>query len=85
MFYLCRVLYCLSVIKASIKLLKSYKFRLSEFADEEVGGTKGMAPFVKCPEFSKLNVGFALDEGLTSADEEIMFMYAERAICRKNT
>ena len=31
--------------------------------DEEVGGHKGMETFVKHPEFHKLNIGFALDEG----------------------
>uniref|UniRef100_A0A8C7DEA5 N-acyl-aliphatic-L-amino acid amidohydrolase n=1 Tax=Oncorhynchus kisutch TaxID=8019 RepID=A0A8C7DEA5_ONCKI len=31
--------------------------------DEEVGGHKGMETFVKLPEFQKLNIGFALDEG----------------------
>uniref|UniRef100_A0A673MUI2 N-acyl-aliphatic-L-amino acid amidohydrolase n=1 Tax=Sinocyclocheilus rhinocerous TaxID=307959 RepID=A0A673MUI2_9TELE len=31
--------------------------------DEEVGGHKGMETFVKLPEFHKLNIGFALDEG----------------------
>lgn len=31
--------------------------------DEEVGGHKGMETFVKHPEFQKLNIGFALDEG----------------------
>lgn len=51
--------------------------------DEEVGGGKGMAPFIKSPEFSKLNIGFALDEGLPSADEDILLTYGERAICRK--
>lgn len=35
-------------------------FRL---ADEEVGGEKGMETFVRHPEFQKLNIGFALDEG----------------------
>uniref|UniRef100_A0A3Q3FZW0 N-acyl-aliphatic-L-amino acid amidohydrolase n=1 Tax=Labrus bergylta TaxID=56723 RepID=A0A3Q3FZW0_9LABR len=33
--------------------------------DEEVGGHKGMETFVKHPEFQKLNIGFALDEGIT--------------------
>lgn len=35
----------------------------SFFVDEEVGGHKGMETFVKHPEFQKLNIGFALDEG----------------------
>lgn len=33
------------------------------FLDEEVGGHKGMETFVTHPEFQKLNIGFALDEG----------------------
>lgn len=44
-----------------------YNYILSNFAllfpDEEVGGQKGMETFVKHPEFNKLNIGFALDEG----------------------
>uniref|UniRef100_A0A8C8LN63 N-acyl-L-amino-acid amidohydrolase n=1 Tax=Oncorhynchus tshawytscha TaxID=74940 RepID=A0A8C8LN63_ONCTS len=44
--------------------------------DEEVGGHKGMETFVKLPEFQKLNIGFALDEGkltknLTEFEEQI--------------
>ncbi len=31
--------------------------------DEEVGGHKGMETFVKHPDFQRLNIGFALDEG----------------------
>lgn len=31
--------------------------------DEEVGGREGMETFVEHPEFQKLNIGFALDEG----------------------
>lgn len=33
------------------------------FPDEEIGGQQGMETFVKHPEFQKLNIGFALDEG----------------------
>lgn len=33
------------------------------FLDEEIGGHEGMETFVKHPEFQKLNIGFALDEG----------------------
>lgn len=39
------------------------KILFSFFPDEEVGGHKGMETFVKHPEFKKLNIGFALDEG----------------------
>ena len=31
--------------------------------DEEIGGRQGMKKFVQHKEFTKLNVGFALDEG----------------------
>jgi len=33
-------------------------------SDEEVGGAKGMKLFVQMEYFKKLNVGFALDEGV---------------------
>ena len=33
--------------------------------DEEIGGEDGMVLFLKHPNFAKLNVGFALDEGTT--------------------
>lgn len=39
---------------------------LHNLTDEEVGGHKGMETFVKHPEFQKLNIGFALDEGKTN-------------------
>lgn len=41
----------------------SHLFIYLFFLDEEVGGYKGMETFVKQPEFHKLNIGFALDEG----------------------
>uniref|UniRef100_A0AAQ5XY85 N-acyl-L-amino-acid amidohydrolase n=1 Tax=Amphiprion ocellaris TaxID=80972 RepID=A0AAQ5XY85_AMPOC len=46
--------------------------------DEEVGGHKGMETFVKHPEFQKLNVGFALDEGLANPGEGFTVFYGER-------
>jgi len=48
--------------------------------DEEVGGYKGMKLFVDTPEFKKLNVGFALDEGIASPDDSFHLFYGERAI-----
>jgi len=48
--------------------------------DEEVGGYKGMGCFVKTEEFSSLNVGFALDEGLACPDESFPIYYGERCI-----
>ncbi|TKS71374.1 Aminoacylase-1A [Collichthys lucidus] len=46
--------------------------------DEEVGGHKGMETFVKHPEFQKLNLGFALDEGLANPGEAFTVFYGER-------
>ncbi|XP_056129624.1 aminoacylase-1A-like isoform X1 [Lampris incognitus] len=46
--------------------------------DEEVGGHKGMETFVKHPEFQKLNIGFALDEGLANPGEAYTVFYGER-------
>uniref|UniRef100_A0A671YEL4 N-acyl-aliphatic-L-amino acid amidohydrolase n=1 Tax=Sparus aurata TaxID=8175 RepID=A0A671YEL4_SPAAU len=51
---------------------------LSLFVDEEVGGHKGMETFVKHPEFQKLNIGFALDEGLANPGEAFTVFYGER-------
>ncbi len=31
--------------------------------DEEISGADGMKVFVESPEFTKLNIGFVLDEG----------------------
>uniref|UniRef100_A0A4W6DLR0 N-acyl-aliphatic-L-amino acid amidohydrolase n=1 Tax=Lates calcarifer TaxID=8187 RepID=A0A4W6DLR0_LATCA len=45
---------------------------------EEVGGHKGMETFVKHPEFQKLNIGFALDEGLANPGEPFTVFYGER-------
>ena len=50
------------------------------FKDEEIGGTQGMAAFVKTPKFQQLNVGFALDEGMASESDELYVFYAERPI-----
>ncbi|XP_065214153.1 aminoacylase-1A [Planococcus citri] len=50
--------------------------------DEEIGGEKGMAMFVKTEEFRKLNIGFALDEGIASETDEFHLFYAERSIWR---
>lgn len=46
--------------------------------DEEVGGHKGMETFVTHPEFQKLNIGFALDEGLANPGEAFTVFYGER-------
>ena len=52
----------------------------SFIADEEVGGHDGMAKYVLSKEFKDLNIGFALDEGLASADNKIPLFYGERNV-----
>lgn len=42
-----------------------------------------MGEFVKTEGFKKLNIGFALDEGLASATEDYLVFNAERSIWRK--
>ncbi|KAL0323347.1 UNVERIFIED_CONTAM: Aminoacylase-1 [Sesamum angustifolium] len=43
---------------------------ISYVPDEEVGGFDGMAKFVETKEFKDLNVGFVLDEGQASVNDE---------------
>lgn len=52
-------------------------------SDEEIGGHDGMKKFVHTPEFKALNVGFALDEGMASPNEEFIIFNGERSIWRK--
>jgi len=46
--------------------------------DEEIGSTLGMEAFVKTDFYKKMNVGFGLDEGGTSATDVHYLFYAER-------
>ncbi|XP_053612359.1 aminoacylase-1-like [Plodia interpunctella] len=46
--------------------------------DEETGGLNGMLPFVNTTEFAALNIGFALDEGLSTSDGNYVAMYQDR-------
>ncbi|XP_030563931.1 aminoacylase-1-like [Drosophila novamexicana] len=48
--------------------------------DEEGGVTPGMANLIKSDYFRKLNVGFSLDEGISSEDETYAVFYAERTV-----
>jgi len=48
--------------------------------EEEVGGVDGMQKWVHTEHFKSLNVGFGLDEGLASEDEEIPAYYGERNV-----
>lgn len=47
--------------------------------DEEIGGFDGMMKFVESKEFKQLNIGFMLDEGQTSINDEFRVFYADRA------
>lgn len=51
---------------------------MSFIPDEEVGGHKGMEKFVNHDEFKKMNVGFALDEGLANPTDAYTVYYGER-------
>lgn len=55
---------------------------LSFVPDEEVGGVKGMKPFITSKSLEPFNVGFVLDEGLASGEDTdvIPVYYGERAI-----
>lgn len=48
--------------------------------EEEVGGLTGMKLFVKTPEFTAMNVGFGLDEGIAGPGEELPLFYGERNV-----
>ncbi|KAJ3156255.1 adenylate cyclase [Geranomyces michiganensis] len=47
--------------------------------EEEVAGIDGMKLLVHCDEFKKLNIGFALDEGLACPESHYKLFYGERA------
>ncbi|KAK9071791.1 hypothetical protein SSX86_008220 [Deinandra increscens subsp. villosa] len=47
--------------------------------DEEIGGLDGMARFVESQEFRDMNVGFFLDEGHASLNDEYWVFYADRS------
>lgn len=52
---------------------------LTFIPDEEIGGNNGMKTFVEHKEFKKLNIGFALDEGLANPTEKFTVFYGERS------
>ena len=41
-----------------------------------------MKELIKTNDFKELNIGFALDEGMASPNEEFSVFYAERAVWR---
>ncbi|XP_011494772.1 PREDICTED: aminoacylase-1-like [Ceratosolen solmsi marchali] len=48
--------------------------------EEEVGGINGMRDFVKTNDFKNLNIGFTLDEGVTSPTNNYYLFHGERSI-----
>ncbi|KAJ8762820.1 hypothetical protein K2173_022949 [Erythroxylum novogranatense] len=52
---------------------------LSFVPDEEIGGFDGAAQFVGSKEFEDLNVGFVLDEGQASVNDDYRVFYADRS------
>ena len=46
--------------------------------DEEIGHINGMKGFAVTEEFKKLNIDFALDEGIATEDDVYKIFYAER-------
>ncbi|XP_074304598.1 uncharacterized protein LOC141639346 isoform X1 [Silene latifolia] len=52
---------------------------LSFVPEEEIGGFDGAAMFVPSEEFEELNVGFAMDEGQASPNDEFRVFYADRS------
>lgn len=48
--------------------------------DEEIGGYDGMKAFTSTDAFRKMNVGFALDEGLASPTDVVPVYFGERAL-----
>ncbi|CAJ0769707.1 13250_t:CDS:2, partial [Entrophospora sp. SA101] len=52
---------------------------LSFVPDEEIGGVDGMYKFVNSDDFKSLNVGFALDEGISSPNNNLRLFFGERA------
>ncbi|XP_047102454.1 aminoacylase-1A [Schistocerca piceifrons] len=64
--------------KKNVRLLRT--IHVSFVPDEEIGGIEGMKKFVTTLDFLSLNVGFAMDEGMASPNEEYVLFYGERSI-----
>lgn len=67
----------------AIRRIRGQNFKrtihLSFVPDEEIGGVEGMKAFVETEEFKRLNIGFALDEGVPSPLPKLFLFNGERA------
>lgn len=74
----------LSAIRSLKKQGKTFKrtIHLTFVPDEELGGDRGMRPFVLTDDFKNLKAGFSLDEGIAAPDETYPVFYAERSVWR---
>jgi aminoacylase len=68
----CVGIWYMEALRALKQAGKTFKrtIHLTFVPDEEIGGFDGMKAFIGTPLFKSLNVGFALDEGLASADND---------------
>lgn len=70
----------------AIRVLKSIGFRplrsvhVAYVPDEELGGVDGMGKLVASDEYSKLNVGVNLDEGLACSEDFYRIYFGERSV-----
>ncbi|XP_059631842.1 uncharacterized protein LOC132274551 [Cornus florida] len=69
----------IKTLKNELNFVPTRTVHVSYVPDEEIGGGDGMAKFVKSKEFGKLNVGFVLDEGQASTNDEFRVFYADRS------
>ncbi|KAG6459222.1 hypothetical protein O3G_MSEX011263 [Manduca sexta] len=60
----------------NITLLRT--LHLTLMPDEETGGYEGIKLFIDTEEFQALNVGFALDEGMSSSEDVLYATYEDR-------
>ncbi|KAL6522197.1 hypothetical protein OROMI_032074 [Orobanche minor] len=66
-------------LKTNVDYTPLRSVHISYVPDEEVGGFDGMAKFVESKEFRELNLGFVLDEGQSSVNDEFRVFFADRS------
>ncbi|KAI8816923.1 uncharacterized protein EV422DRAFT_571226 [Fimicolochytrium jonesii] len=67
------------ILKQQQKVQLKRTLHVTFVPDEEIGGQDGMKLFVKTDDYKKLNIGFALDEGLANPGDAYKVFYGERA------